>query len=107
MEVLLPKLAFESDTNLSTLLLYKIVELSGLTYADHILNEKEIAREFDLEDSSLQKYYTELKNKCRYKPNYRTQRWVKKLLLIYLSETSKLDEDSKSAYVNLNVRQKN
>lgn len=103
MEAILPKLALESNTALSTLLLYKIVKLSGMNLPGGVKSEEEIGADYDLESSNLQEYFMELRQQVRDKPNYQTQRWVNKLLKIYAAETSKLDEDSRSSFVHLNV----
>lgn len=68
-----------------------------------VKSEDEIGSFYDFKDSNLQEYFMGLRKQVQDNPNYQTQRWVKKLLTIYTAETAKLDEDSKSSFVHLNV----
>ena len=87
LQELLTQLCSESDLKISLLLLNKLMKFCGIIY-DGLVMELP-----DGELDQLEHHYKNLMLKAS-KTNYRTMRWIKRLLQVMVTESSKLLSDS-------------
>lgn len=95
LEGLLTQLGTESESKVSLLLLNKLVKFCAMTYDGVDIELHDITLE-------LEQYYCELKSKTS-RTNYRTMRWIKRLLHVMITESPKYLNNSSDCYKFIHV----